>query len=769
MKPVLLAAVIVAGVSAFPLGAAVVALDFENEAERKAQQYQRNQSVELGCVRSHATSGDWSYRFRTFPWNEKLPQWPSFTLKPSVSDWRGYDRLTLELTASTSLPGQQVFAYFASPTGRVQTGLYAGGLALPTNGVVRWEIPLDVWPKMMSPEAVGKMHFFMTRPDAEVEIFFDNFRLLKKGEAPDASSDRIGAKLAALRESENRRAAVAHRRALERWRKSAGESSPLLLGKASSMENLKPRGSRAPSPLGPEALKIRLARNERESVQLFVTGINRDFADVRVFPIGDFRHESKPGASFPASNIVCRAVGFVKTKFEPPYVSRTGEPALGWWPDPILEYLDHVPVKAGDFQSFWIRVSCPLSARPGVYRGLIAVAADGLRREVPMTVRVNSFAVSERDYLPSAITFSPTPSLQMASTRDEAKAWKTRADPLAPCNLWRKQEEKWGIFFADYGMVIDSLYHAWDPAKFPCWNILRRLKTEGRLGYFNLGYWYPPEDLSDEGKAKWRKSTLPRIRRRYETAKDEGIIDKAYLYGADELAASRFPAAVWAIAELKRNFPEVPVFTTAYDHDYGVGSPLSAIDWFTPLTSRYDRQKADAARREGRKVWWYVCNEPRPPYANFFIESPVIESRLLLGAEAARMQSDGLLYYQTSVWNAERPIDGASAYTDWPARSWTTINGDGCLTACGPGGMPMATLRLENYRDGLEDYAYAAMLRRAAAARPDAKWASAAKSLADVPESVMKSMTEYTLDPKTVYAWRNRMADFLERICNKKR
>ena len=226
--------------------------------------------------------------------------------------------------------------------------------------------------------------------------------------------------------------------------------------------------------------------------------------------------------------------------------------------------------------------------------------------------------------------------------------------------------------------------------------------------------------------------------------------------------------AVWAIAELKRNFPEVPVFTTAYDHDYGVGSPLSAIDWFTPLTSRYNRQKADAARREGRKVWWYVCNEPRPPYANFFIESPVIESRLLLGAEAARMQPDGLLYYQTSVWNAERPIDGASAYTDWPARSWTTINGDGCLTACGPGGMPMATLRLENYRDGLEDYAYAAMLRRAAAARPDAKWASAAKSLADVPESVMKSMTEYMLDPKTVYAWRNRMADFLERIDKRK-
>ena len=80
----------------------------------------------------------------------------------------------------------------------------------------------------------------------------------------------------------------------------------------------------------------------------------------------------------------------------------------------------------------------------------------------------------------------------------------------------------------------------------------------------------------------------------------------------------------------------------------------------------------------------------------------------------------------------------------------------------------MATLRLENYRDGLEDYAYAAMLRRAVAAHPNAKWASAALRLAQVPKSVMESMTEYSLDPKAVYAWRNRMADILEQVYERK-
>jgi hypothetical protein len=114
------------------------------------------------------------------------------------------------------------------------------------------------------------------------------------------------------------------------------------------------------------------------------------------------------------------------------------------------------------------------------------------------------------------------------------------------------------------------------------------------------------------------------------------------------------------------------------------------------------------------------------------------------------MRPDGLLYYQTSVWNAERPIDGASAYTDWPARSWTTINGDGCLTACGPGGMPMATLRLENYRDGLEDLAYVKLLKEKTGAE------------FPVPEDVMRSMTDFTLRPEPLMRWRESLADRLE-------
>jgi hypothetical protein len=73
-------------------------------------------------------------------------------------------------------------------------------------------------------------------------------------------------------------------------------------------------------------------------------------------------------------------------------------------------------------------------------------------------------------------------------------------------------------------------------------------------------------------------------------------------------------------------------------------------------------------------------------------------------------------------------------------------------------------VRLENFRDGLEDYAYAKLLRERLEARGarDDDWSRKAKALLDVPRDVMDSMTNYTDDPAAVYRWRDAMADLIE-------
>ena len=82
-----------------------------------------------------------------------------------------------------------------------------------------------------------------------------------------------------------------------------------------------------------------------------------------------------------------------------------------------------------------------------------------------------------------------------------------------------------------------------------------------------------------------------------------------------------------------------------------------------------------------------------------------------------------------------------------------------------PDGTPVPTIRLENFRDGLEDYAYAKLLEARLAARPekDDDWGRRAKELLAVPRDVMDTMTNYTDDPAALYAWRDAMADLIEK------
>ena len=286
---------------------------------------------------------------------------------------------------------------------------------------------------------------------------------------------------------------------------------------------------------------------------------------------------------------------------------------------------------------------------------------------------------------------------------------------------------------------------------------------------FNLGY-YSKCGEGPDATAKWEANVLGRLRSRYEKAKALGLLSYAYIYGCDEHREKEFPLVQRAAERIKVAFPDVPVMTTTYDHSYGRDSVIKSMDMWCPLTPRYDVEKVADARSRGKQVWWYICCGPRRPYANMFVEYPAIEGRLLMGAMSARYRPDGFLYYQISIWNSRKPITGGP-FTDWDPRSWTTYHGDGSWTCVGPGGTPLPTIRLENFRDGLEDYAYARVLeatlrkveRESAGSRADhAPWIERAMAELAVPQAVVKDLREYTSDPTALYRWRDAMAEAIE-------
>jgi len=758
-------------------------------------------------------------------------KWPAFECRPPVTDWSRYDRLVFDVTNVTSEP-QRLMMFISDSEKPTRSGLLHR-LRLPAYGHVRAVVDLrrGFRAKHLDAGDIHVMHVFTENPPVKMVVYLDAFQLLEPGEKPlpipagylrdfaelqrkcfatlrrslldayagmerqaagapeeaarlrragQAAEQRLNALATLLQaagpevldipqavarmqqELEGLRPALElalrFRRIQPRVLAKGASRRDVIAGFATSMEKILPRRP------GPEFtisdhVEVRLARNEWESFQVIVLPRDGDLKDVSV-QVSDLRSDN--GAVFPGSAIQTVLTGYVRTKAPPPYDSRAW---VGWWPDPILNFLHAADIRKGDAQSFWVRLHAPENQPRGRYRGTLTLRTGHTAlMTFRLDVRVYDFAVPKVTPLPLAITFHPHDH-PTAETRALQTEW--RKSPDYPINAWKKHWTEWADFLADYYITFDSLY-SYGGEGAPQFDLLERLNKQGRLGRFNLGYFglAPP---TPEKTAKWKQELPARLRPRYEKARALGILDHAYLYGCDEANKPTFPRLQRAAEILKQAFPDVPVMTTARDKSYGMSSGVTAVDWWCPLTPAYDRKKADAARAAGKQVWWYICCGPGHPYANMFIEFPAIEGRLLMGAMTAKYRPDGFLYYQISIWNSRRPIE-KGPFTDWDPRSWTTYHGDGSWTCVGPDGTPLPTIRLENFRDGLEDYAYCRILEqrlRAIEADPQrknaaAKWINRAKELLAVPDDVVRSMRVYTHSPAVLYRWRDAVAEAVE-------
>ena len=751
---------------AYPGGASTVLFDFESEADFQAMHDEGKAGLgpgkELKVVERFATSGRHALKFSTPAWKTGMPQWPAFECQPPVTNWSGFDRLHLEITN----PGErsQTLCLFVSDSKIPTRKGLAQSITLPAFSYSPVSISLDQFAeKGVNPSDIRVMHFFTTEPPGDMAVYLDRILLLEKGESAPSVSTSFLREFAALHEGRalalseaieaarhrvqgsisisftlsnwaasafgdlNERVLI-YRAALARADKEvlsanlniasiegeikqleslarlradfepvrrtvqlAGNArTDLYVGFATSMEKILPR-SQEVSASTTNRVVISLARNERESFQLLVLPCERELKNVQLRVTN--LHSAK-GSVFPATNISCAPVGYVQTRSTPPY----GSSCVGWWPDPILDFLKTATIAKGDLQSFWVRLHAPSNQPAGLYSGKLELLIDGGPVfAFDLGVRVYAFSVPIASPLPLAITFSPGTD-ELPETRERQSVW--RQSPDCPVNAWKKHKARWADFLANYYITYDSLYHRGQPD----FELLVRLNRQGRLGMFNLGY-YDYVGTNSNELAKWKSDHLPRYREAYARAKELGLLSHAYIYGCDEVTTEFFPRVQQAAEILKTEFPEALIMTTTYDQTYGMNSPINAMDAFCPLTPKFDPDQAAKARAAGKQVWWYICCSPHHPNANMFIEYPAIDGRLLMGAMSAKYRPHGFLYYQISIWNSQHPIE-SGPFTDWDPRSWTTYHGDGSWTCVGPDGTPLPTIRLENFRDGLEDYAY---------------------------------------------------------------
>lgn len=786
----------------------------------------------LERVDRFAASGNYSMRFWTPAWRPAehggVRKWPAFECVPPITDWSKYDRLVISIVNETSAQ-QKLMLFISDSKIATRDGLIHREVLKPSSHVQAViDLRQGFAAKGVNPADIHVMHFFTEDPPEDMSVYLDRMLLLEPGETPprlpasylrqiaSLQAGDIGALRGTLREAGARmREAASKSPAILRWMNASleelhkrleelesrlgqpdesvldvpadlaevrercsrlennlalrlafervkskvqvpGARDDVIVGFASSMEKVLPRAA-MPTVQIAESFSVSLARNEKESFQVVVLPLQRT---LRAVSVKVSKLQDKSGRHLEDENIIAVPVGYVRTQAVPPY----GSTHVGWWPDPILTFMSSVDIQPGDAQAFWVRIVAPKDQSPGVYRGKLEVMCDKKPAfSFGLEVRVHGFTLPDASPLPLAITFAPHDHPQPETAELQAQ-W--RQSPEYPVNAWRAHKSEWAQFLADYYITIDSLYEysGWAPA----FEELKRLHDQGRLGVFNLGYFSALGD-GEEALAQWRASVIGRLRPRYEKAKELGLLDHAYIYGCDEHPADQFPGVERAAAVLKAEFPEVPVMTTTYDHSFGLESVIKSVDYWCPLTPRFDVEKAAKARAQGKQVWWYICCGPHHPYPNMFVEYPAIDGRLLMGAMTAKYRPDGFLYYQISIWNSQKPIE-KGPFTDWDPRSWTTYHGDGSWTCVGPNGTPLPTIRLENFRDGLEDYAYfrvleatVAKLRTSGTSSAErAEWIKRAERALQIPSTLAASLTEYTHDPREVYSWRNRLAEVIE-------
>jgi hypothetical protein len=502
------------------------------------------------------------------------------------------------------------------------------------------------------------------------------------------------------------------------------------------MVRVRPREGFRPESVRPAtAAGLELALGEREALQVIVMPTACGLKNVSV---------SCSGA--PAGlSVKCSPLGYIKTSSQPTYGlgytaqgRRRVKPAgVGWWPDPILSYTNACDIAVDDVQSFWVDVHAGRTAAPGRCAMVLKVGdAEGRAFEIPFTVRIRGFELPPTSPLPLLVTFNPRPH---STTIGRERAAEISADPESPVNLWNRYRDAWGDFLADHFVMMDNLY----TRKAPYIDQLKRMKAQGRLGDFTIGYWNPAR--GDCGY--WKSHDLAELRKAHDAYKAAGLLERGWLYGADEVLI-RDIAPVEKAAQLMREaFPGVRIMTTAQDYSFGGAAP--GIDAFCPHTPLYvkHRDAIGPARGRGRQVWWYVCEQPQAPWANIYLECQPIEPRLLMGAMTAKMRPDGFLYWEIAYWNSRRPISGGP-FTSWDCTR-RRFHGDGSWVCCGPGGMPLSTQRFENFRDGLEDFAYVKLAERRRGTKME------------VPESVVRTLTDFTDSPEPVRKWRDAMANVL--------
>jgi len=212
---------------------------------------------------------------------------------------------------------------------------------------------------------------------------------------------------------------------------------------------------------------------------------------------------------------------------------------------------------------------------------------------------------------------------------------------------------------------------------------------------------------------------------------------KSYLQGIlDEPNQWEIKPFVETAARIRKFMPGVRTIEPV-GADQDLSFMEKTVDVWVPLLGTFDDKMnlLSAHVKNGGDVWYYTCLAPRGRYPNRLIDYSLLKVRLLHWINF-KHDFRGFLHWGGNFWGPEPLLDTQPVINE--GRTYLPP-GDAYITYPDRAGLSLrSSIRLEQMREGIEDFALLSELAK----KDEAK----AKQLAG---EAVKSFVEYVRDPKT--------------------
>jgi hypothetical protein len=548
--------------------------------------------------------------------------------------------------------------------------------------------------------------------------------------------------------------------------------------------------ARAPAP------HITAARNEKEPLQLAV----RSTVAIKSVRVVVAPPRNARGATLGAVQI--GVVGYVPIDHTTNYYQST-TPAYyrkfptgpgssdGWtgmWPDPLLP-TDTFDLAANATQPVWLTVNVPKDAAPGDYTSKVSFVAGGKTlKTLTFTVHVWNFGLPDELHTAAIFDCHPDARWQVPGQTEEQtrwQFWKFMADHrVCPDRIYpdpdiRYVNGKVIADFTDYDRIahyyFDVLHlpHCYTPSVFYMfgWGFPPSVKF-GEAPYEGT-YPYAGVDRS-KLRPEFVKAVQACLKVYWDHMKAKGWADKIVYYVSDEPFHSdpNIIAQMKALCNMVKGVdPAIPIYSSTWEHVPAWDGYINL--WGFGHFGDVSPDTMKAIRATGVRIRYTTDGQ-------MCIDTPYLAVERLLPHYCFEYNVEAYEFWGCT-WLTYNPYQfGWHAYihqSDTPGKSYYVRypNGDGYIAY--PGGPighagPVSSIRMEQAREGVDDYEYLYLLRelvqKAKAAGKDASVGQAAldaaSELVSIPNAGGRFSTKILPDPDQIFRVKVQVARAIEQL-----